>query len=114
MMVAGCITPICVLHHTQGIQSTQGTYTLYQQVLNLCQDVNEEVPKYHHDCLQLEGKHLEEVHPIEGHVMRLEGSLEALQESKEVKGCGGRALPVTRGEKETWDGTMQASRQKNG
>ena len=44
---------------------------LYQQVLNFRQDLRQEVCESHQLCLRLEGRHMEEVYPMEGHLVRL-------------------------------------------
>ena len=59
---------------------------LYQQVLDFRQDVRQEVGERHQMCLRLEGRHMEEVHRMEGHFVRLEGFLRA---SRRFKGSQG-------------------------
>ena len=84
---------------------------LYQQVLNFRQDLRQEVGERHQVCLRLEGRHMEEVHKMEGHLVRLEGLVGALEESKEAKG-GEKALLEMQREKEKWDVTLQENWQR--
>ena len=58
---------------------------LYHQVLNFRQDLRQEVGELHQVCLPLEGRHMEEVHRVEGHLVRSEGLVGALEESREAR-----------------------------
>ena len=79
---------------------------LYQQVLNFRQDLRQEVGDRHQVCLRPEGRHMEEVHKMEGHLVGLEGLVGALEESMEAKGAEKALLEMQR-EKEKWDVTLQ-------
>ena len=53
---------------------------LYQLLLNFCQDLRQEVGERHQVCLRLERRAMDEVHRMEGHLVRLEGLIAALEE----------------------------------
>ena len=83
----------------------------YHQGLNFRQDLRQEVPERHQVGRQLEGRHMEEVHRMEGHLVRSEGPVRALEESREAKG-GEKAFLLMQMEKEKSDATLQENRQK--
>ena len=85
---------------------------LYQQILNFRQDLIQEVAERHQVCLQLEGRQMEGLQRLGGHLIKLEGQVEALEQSKEAKRSGERAIFVAQREKERWEETLQENWQK--